>query len=132
MSKKKWQGYVFSREINGNIIPQRVQNLVIRTYVDNSGNDFVLSATEFNLKGSFMALWAVADNFAMIDGVVFYSVHMLPTKISERQKLYSMAFEHNVELHFALEGITIRQKQDTYIVEDLLMANSAAQKVNLF
>ena len=47
--KSGWRGYVSSREINGQLIPQRVQNLVLRTYAEKAGIRYLLSATEYHI-----------------------------------------------------------------------------------
>ena len=41
-SEQNWyMGYIFSREIDGNIIPQKVQNLVIRDYTQRQKKKFI-------------------------------------------------------------------------------------------
>ena len=47
-------GYIFSREIDGNLIPQKVQNLVIRDYALRSSKNLLLSSTEYKLKKSYL------------------------------------------------------------------------------
>ena len=47
---KGFRGYIFSREINGNYIPQRVQNLVIKDFSFRKNIFFKLSSTEYNMK----------------------------------------------------------------------------------
>ena len=49
-------GYIFSREIDGNIIPQKVQNLVIRDYATRTSKDLLLSSTEYKMKNSYLML----------------------------------------------------------------------------
>ena len=51
---KYWcMGYISSREIDGNIIPQKVQNLVIRDYAERYNMNLLLSSTEYKMKNSF-------------------------------------------------------------------------------
>ena len=53
-SNKNWyMGYIFSREIDGNIIPQKVQNLVIRDFAQRSNMNLILSSTEYKMQNSF-------------------------------------------------------------------------------
>ena len=48
---KPYKGYTFSREIHGQVIPQSVQNLVIRSYAQKNELDFFLKAkTSFGAK----------------------------------------------------------------------------------
>ncbi len=54
-SNKNWyMGYISSREIDNNIIPQKVQNLVIRDYAKRFGMNLILSSTEYKMKNSFL------------------------------------------------------------------------------
>ena len=56
-SNKNWyMGYIFSREIDGNIIPQKVQNLVIRDFAQRSNMNLILSSTEYKMQNSFLIL----------------------------------------------------------------------------
>ena len=56
-SKKSWyMGYIFSREIDGNIIPQKVQNLVIRDYCKQNGYQYLLSSVEYAMEDSNLML----------------------------------------------------------------------------
>ena len=53
-SNKNWyMGYISSREIDGSIIPQKVQNLVIRDYAQRFNMNLILSSTEYKMKSSF-------------------------------------------------------------------------------
>jgi len=49
-------GYIFSRKIYFNFIPQKVQNLVIRDYANRSKFNLKLSATEYKMKNSYLML----------------------------------------------------------------------------
>jgi sporadic carbohydrate cluster protein (TIGR04323 family) len=83
-----FRGYIFSRKINGNFIPQRVQNLVIKDFCDRNKVFFKLSATEYKMENSFLMLNSVLKNMKNIDGIVFYSIFMLPDNTLSRKKIY--------------------------------------------
>ena len=51
-----FRGYIFSRRIEENLIPQRVQNLVIRDFSERKNILFKLSATEYKMKNSYIVL----------------------------------------------------------------------------
>ena len=53
---KKLRGYIFSRYFLGERIPQYVQNLVLRDYCDKKKHEYLLSATEYTMGNSFLAL----------------------------------------------------------------------------
>lgn len=120
-NKKGFRGYISSREIGGNIIPQRVQNLVIRTYAQTKGILFLLSATEYYMNNCHMMLNAVLDELDRLEGVIFYSTHLLPKNAPERRKMYDLILKSGAELHFALEELSIKNEQDIALIEELMM-----------
>ena len=132
MKKDKWQGYVYSGSINGSIIPQRVQNLVVRSYVEKYDKTFILSGTEYNLDGCTMILRSIIQDFTKLDGLVFYSLHMLPKLQQERLQLYTQSIRNSVEIHFALENLWIKTDQDIKEIEDLMIAINISQKIDQF
>ena len=51
-----FRGYIFSRKIDGNFIPHRVQNLVIKDYCERKNFFFKLSATEYKMENCYLML----------------------------------------------------------------------------
>ena len=49
-----FRGYIFSRKIDSNFIPQRVQNLVIKDYCERNNLFFKLSATEYKMQNCYL------------------------------------------------------------------------------
>lgn len=129
--KKGWRGYVFSRAINGHMIPQRVQNLVMRTYADKAGIQYLLSAVEYHIPGSFMMLESLYDDLSGLEGVLFYSMHQLPETAAARRKLYSVLRKAGCGLRFALEELKIENAADAGIVEDALSCRALSRQANL-
>ena len=83
--KKGYRGYIFSRKIDGNFIPQRVQNLVIKDFATRKGL-FLNLCNRVQMENCYLMLKSVLKNIKSIDGVIFYSVFMLPEKNEERKK----------------------------------------------
>ena len=76
-SKKSWyMGYIFSREIDGNIIPQKVQNLVIRDYATRTSKNLLLSSTEYKMNNSYLMLNSLIKNQNKNLMVLFYIVFL--------------------------------------------------------
>ena len=76
-NEKGFRGYIFSRSIGTNFIPQRVQNLVIRDFAERNKIFFKLSSTEYNMKNCFLMLNSLTKNIKNIDGIIFYSIEMI-------------------------------------------------------
>ncbi len=128
MGQHGWRGYVSSREIRGNLIPQRVQNLVIRTAVENRGWQYLLSATEYYMADCHMILKGAVEELPKLEGLAFYSLHQLPAASSERTLVYEACFAAGAGLFFSLEDLLIRTRSDTVLVEDLWLAKTLAPR----
>jgi sporadic carbohydrate cluster protein (TIGR04323 family) len=127
--RKGWRGYISSREINNSIIPQRVQNLVIRTYANSRKLDFLLSATEYYMDNCYMMLEALLDELEKIEGIIFYSMWMLPQDSQRRQSLYDRIIDSGCSLHFALEELAIDRAKDIALIEETTMSFQLASEV---
>lgn len=117
---KGWRGYIFSRAIGGQIIPHRVQNLVIRDYCQKKGLLFLLSAVEYAMPDCFMILESLLEECQQLEGLILYSTHMLPPD-PLRHQLYQHLLERGCGLRFALEDLEITQARDVAQIEDLIM-----------
>ncbi|NJL55260.1 hypothetical protein HC928_08795 [bacterium] len=124
--RKGWRGYVSSRAIDGNIIPQRVQNLVIRTYAKNRGMLYLLSATEYYMYGCYMMLRATVAELQDLRGIIFYSMGQLPEAPDLRREIYDQVLHQGGELHFALEELRVADEQDIQLIEDTITCKHLA------
>jgi sporadic carbohydrate cluster protein (TIGR04323 family) len=124
---KEWRGYIFSRHMNGQIIPQRVQNLVIRDYAQKHGLLFLLSATEYHMDGCFMMLNASLETLDDIAGLIFYSTHQLPDDDHHRHKIFQTLLQKKKGLRFALEELELLSPEDVEIIEDIILCRRITQ-----
>ena len=127
MKNSIYKGYISSRAIQGLKIPQRIQNLVIRTYVEKNNKKFSLSATEYVMENCFMVLNALLKELENYEGLAFYSLHMLPAKKEERFRVYSECLVNEVQIHFALEELVIRTQKDIQLIEDIILVKELTQ-----
>ena len=127
---KGYRGYIFSREINGNFIPQRVQNLVIKDFTSRKNMFFKLSATEYKMKNSFYILKSLLKDIPNIDGIIFYSYEMLPENKSLRLSILQKLIDKKKKIFFALEELKIFNKQDLRIIENLISIKKTLQSKN--
>ena len=126
MSAARLRGYIFSREIAGSLIPQRVQNLVIRDYCARQGAVFLLSNTAYYMPDCYMMLDATLRDLASIDGIVFYSLEMLPEDPLRRRALFDAVLDAGREFRFALEELAVRTSSDCDLVEEILAVKKLA------
>lgn len=86
MNFPKYRGYIGSRMAFGRSVPQGIQQMVIRDYCQRNSLEFMLSATEYIMDGSTMILDSALREES--DGIVFYSIALLPNSATKRAKLY--------------------------------------------
>ncbi len=121
LKKKIFRGYIFSRRIEGNLIPQRVQNLVIKDYCERHKLFFKLSATEYKMENCYLMLKSVLKNISSIDGIVFYSIFMLPNLKKERLSIFKSILKKKKVIRFALEEIELKNYSNIKDIENLYL-----------
>lgn len=131
-NRQGYRGYVASRPVRGQLWPQGVQNLVIRDYAQRNGLTYLLSAVEYAMPGCYMNLEALMQELDRIEGVVMFSLFMLPERRERRRALYDRALAAGASLHAALENLSVREASDVQRIEDLFAAERlAAQDASL-
>jgi sporadic carbohydrate cluster protein (TIGR04323 family) len=126
-----YRGYIASRPVRGDRIPQHVQNLVVRDYVQRTGLTFKLSAVEYAMPGCYMMLETVLDELPTLDGIVCYSLFMLPQRAEARDAVYRRVLGAGRSLHGALEGTAIRDWDDARRLEDIFLVDRFAGSATL-
>ncbi len=121
-----FRGYIASRPIRNDRMPQQVQNLVIRDYAVRNGLAFKLSATEYAMPGCFMMLNAVMEEPPSLDGIILFSMFMLPPDRGARGRIYAQILDQGRELHAALENVAIRSRAEIARFEDILLVDQFA------
>jgi len=91
----------------GERVPQHVQNLVIRDYCKKQGLQYLLSATEYAMPNSHLILQQVLDELSELDGIIFYSLFLLPEDTTERDRVIQIILTKEKTIYFAVEGLRI-------------------------
>jgi sporadic carbohydrate cluster protein (TIGR04323 family) len=120
------RGYIASRAVRGQEWPQHVQNLVVRDYAQRNGLHYLLSATEYAMDACYMNLDTVLGELDRIQGIVCFSLFMLPARAERRHALYQRIFDSGGDLHGALENMAIRGPEDAARLEDIFMVDRHA------
>lgn len=119
------RGYIASRPIQGSRVPQHIQNLVIRDYAQRNGLAFKLSATEYAMPHCYMMLDQVLEELPALDGIVLYSMFMLPHAAERRRAAYRRVIDQGAVLHAAVEDMTLGSESDIARWEDIFLIQSA-------
>ena len=134
MKKKKFRGYIFSREFMGERVPQNVQNLFIRDFCNKKNFQYLLSATEYAMESSSMVLAQAINDLKKIDGIVAYSVFQLPSKKQKRIEYLQKIINLKKTFYGALEDLKVYDELSSDHPIDLTryqVANSYFGRVGL-
>tara|TARA_B100001121_G_C18553684_1_gene556798 strand:- start:246 stop:632 length:387 start_codon:yes stop_codon:yes gene_type:complete len=113
--KLNFKGYISSRKLNdGNFIPQKVQNLVIRNACEDKNFNFNLSATEYGMKGCYLVLNKILKDLKKnkYDGIAFYSIDQLPSDIKKTKIIFNSIISSKKKIYFSLENILVNNKKN--------------------
>jgi len=123
-----YRGYIGSRNYQGQRAPQHVQNLVIRDFCQRNNFQYLLSATEYAMPGSYVMLEEVLRELPNINGIVLYSAFMLPDEADRRHALYNKVLAAGASLHGAVENLSINDASSVQRIEDVLNINALMLK----
>jgi len=125
MNKRKYgfRGYIGSRAYDGISTPQHIQNQVIRDFCKTHQQTFLLSATEYAIPGCYIMLNTVVAELPKLNGMVMYSITMMPKNAAFRQRIYKAVQANAASLHFALENISAHASADFTALEDHITLN---------
>ncbi|MEL7059118.1 MAG: LIC12192 family sporadic carbohydrate cluster protein [Acidobacteriota bacterium] len=124
-SIRGYRGYIGCRTIAGHRVPQHVQNLVVRDYAARHGLAFRLSRVEYVMPGSFLMLESLLDELEQLDGVIVYSLFMLPSDGAARRRIWRRLLDAGRELHAAVEELAMRTEADAERLDLLLEVDRA-------
>lgn len=119
-NRQGYRGYVFSRAVEGHRVPQHIQNLVIRDYATRRGLLYLLSATEYAMPDSHLILEQVVSDLPAAEGIILYSMFLLPREQRRRLDLYRRILGVGAELHAAVEGFVLGSAADIERWENVL------------
>jgi sporadic carbohydrate cluster protein (TIGR04323 family) len=123
--RRGYRGYIGSRPLFGNRTAQHVQNLVVRDYCQRHGLAHRLSAVEYTMPGCYLMLTDVLNELPSIEGIVAYSLFMLPEQALRRQIVYRRVLDAGASLHFALETLALRDAGGIGRLEDIWLVQQA-------
>lgn len=125
-NRKGARGYIGSRRYRGDRTPQHIQNLVIRDYCQRRGLTYLLSATEYAMPGSYAVLEDVVKEAPTLDGVVLYSIFMLPQRQARRLDMCRRILDAGAIIHGAVENIAVRDLTDLEKLDELYLLSDLA------
>jgi sporadic carbohydrate cluster protein (TIGR04323 family) len=73
-----------------------------------------------------MILQELVGSIQSVEGIVLFSIFMLPKSARERMRIYDAVLSAGRSIHGALEDIAIKKREDVERVEDILKINAIA------
>lgn len=126
--RKGLRGYVSSRGFGGFFIPVPLQSLALRDYCARRGFVYVLPVNENSFPHSYMVLEGMIQGLAVFEGVIMYTMHMLPERTERRRRIYERILDQGCSLHLVLEDYVVAAERDIANLEDLVIfARMASQ-----
>ena len=129
-NQKGYRGYVFSRPADNHRVPQHIQNLVIRDYALRRKLHYLLSATEYAMPDCYLILEQVLADLAALDGVILYSMFMLPADAERRRQIYRRLLDAGCRLYAAVEGFVLESEDDIERWENVLQTADICGDLN--
>ena len=130
-----FRGYVTSRGFGGYVIPVPLQSLALRDYCFRNGMNYVLPVNENCFPNSYMVLEGLIKDLSSYEGLIMYSMRMLPLKVDRRREIFKKILDQKCSIHLVLEDFAVRSLGDMEKLEDLVLvdqfASSCAEHVNL-
>ena len=83
------------------------------------------------MPGSTMILDGVLAELARVQGIVIYSLGLLPTSADKRREVYRRVIEEHCTLHLAVEGLVVaswadaKKLEELWIIYDVIAQQSA-------
>ena len=121
------RGYISARPVRGQHVPQRVQNLVVRDYAQRTGLFCKMSEVEYIMPGCYIMLNSVIAEMDHIDGLITYSLFLLPRRKERRLAIYDKVLKTGSTLHCALEGFSLSTEADIQRAEDIFAVDDISR-----
>ena len=111
---KGFIGYNGARHLATGRAPQHIQNMVICDYCCRHDLTFKLSASEYTMPHCYMMLDKLVEEISQHDGIVMYSMFMLPARTTRRRALYKRILGAGASLHRGGRGFGASDRYRPY------------------
>ncbi len=77
------------------------------------------------MPGMYLILEQVLQDHKNIDGIIFYSLFQLPEERQARQQIPATAVSSWIDLHFAVESMSVSSEHEAMIVDQVFSIQEA-------
>lgn len=116
---------MFSRPIGDHRVPQHIQNLTIRNHAAKYNLSYLLSGVEYRMDDCYLMLNQIIDELDELEGIILYSLFMLPSDFGQRQMIVKEVLGKGKEIHVAVEDRIIRSDKDLLDINNIFLIDEA-------
>lgn len=116
-----FRGYLFGPPIDGHLVPGHIQDLVVRKYAGGKGLNSLPSVMERTARPPFPVLEEVLSGLSAGNGIILYTMFLLPHSADERHAIYRRVLDAGGKLHAAVEGFVLESESDIERWENVLV-----------
>ena len=74
-------------------------------------------------------LKSLVKEMKYLNGLIFYSLNLLPDSKNERINFLSQIIKNKKQIHFALEEIVIKNKKELQKIEDIFFVKNNSRNI---
>jgi sporadic carbohydrate cluster protein (TIGR04323 family) len=128
-NRQGYRGYVTSRPFGQYCIPVPLQSLALRDYCQRINALYVLPVNENIFPNSYMVLEGMIQDLGDYEGIVMYSMHMLPQRAERRRRIFERILGQGSSMHIVLESLVVSGPHDVEKVEELIQLNQISARL---
>ena len=125
---KSLLGYCHNKPFGPYSLPVKFQNIVCANYTNKLNLIYGPGLGEPIFSKNHLQLKSMIKNMDKSTGIVMLSFYMLPKTKNKRLEIFNLAITNNKELHFVIENIALKKKQDIYKIEQLLLLKNFTEE----
>ena len=114
------QGYTFTRNVEGLMIPTNVQSSILRNYCRDINAQYKLHLDEYCFEECYIQLHQILKRKLKFDGIVTCSAMFFPNEKKKLTKIFELCRKNNFEIHFVFENLIFKDQTITNFVDFLI------------
>ena len=124
-------GYCHNKSFGPYSLPVKFQNIICANYAYKKNLIYGPGSGEPIFSKNHFQLRSMIEEKNSRDGIVMLSFYMLPKTKKKRYDVFEIAIKNKKEMHFVIENIIFKSKEDIKKIEDLFSYQKFTEKSEL-
>lgn len=124
-------GYCHNKSFGPYSLPVKFQNIICANYAYKKNLIYGPGLGEPIFSKNHFQLRSMIEEKNSRDGIVMLSYYMLPKTKEKRYDIFKLAIKNKKEIHFVIENIVFKSKEDIKKIEDLFSYQKFTEKSEL-